>query len=89
LSNGIYADDCLVIGKEECIQWLTVELKRIGFNLKVENNLKDHLSFHVIEDKELNQIMTLQPLLINNFRDKFGDEVLEMRPYRTPGTPRF
>jgi hypothetical protein len=28
----IYVDDCLVIGKEERIQWLIVELKRNGFN---------------------------------------------------------
>jgi hypothetical protein len=33
--------------------------------------------------------MILQPHLINNLRDKFGDEVLEKGTYKTPGTPRF
>jgi hypothetical protein len=64
-------------------------LKRNGFTLKVENYLKDYLSYHIIKDKELNQIMVLQPLLIRNLKDKFGDEVLQKRSYRTPGTPRF
>jgi hypothetical protein len=84
-----YADSCLVIGKEERIEWLIVELKRSGFNLKVENSLKDYLSCHIIEDKELNQIMNLKPHSINNLRDKFGDEVLQKRSNRTPGTPKF
>jgi hypothetical protein len=41
---GIYVDDCLVIGKREEIDELIVELKKSGFNLKVENNLTDYLS---------------------------------------------
>jgi hypothetical protein len=80
---GIYIDDCLVVGKEERIQWLIVDLKNTGFNLKVENNRNDYLSCHIIEDKESNQIMILQPNLINDLRDKFGNEVLEKRTYRT------
>jgi hypothetical protein len=68
---------------------LIVEVKRSGFNLKIENNLKDDLSFHIIEDKELNQIIILQHNLIKHSRDKFGNEVLEKRSYRTPRTPRF
>jgi hypothetical protein len=57
--------------------------------LKVENNLKDYLSFHMIKDKELSQIMILHPHLINNMQDKLVNEVLENRTYRTPATPRF
>jgi Reverse transcriptase (RNA-dependent DNA polymerase) len=51
---GIYVDDCLVIGKETQISQLIVELKEIGFNLRIENNLKDYLSCGVIEDKKTN-----------------------------------
>jgi Reverse transcriptase (RNA-dependent DNA polymerase) len=48
----IYVDDCLVIGKEPQINQLIVELKENGFNLKIENNLKDYLGCCVIEDKD-------------------------------------
>jgi len=43
----------------------------------------------VIKTKNLNQITILQPHLINNLMDKFGDEVLGKRICRTPGTPRL
>jgi hypothetical protein len=39
---GIYAYDCLLIGKKEGIVELIAELKKIGFNLKVEKNLTDY-----------------------------------------------
>jgi hypothetical protein len=42
-------------------QWLIVEFKRNAFNLKVENNRKEYLSCHIIEYKESNEIMILQP----------------------------
>jgi hypothetical protein len=58
---GIYVDDCLIIGKEERIQSLILELKRSDFNLNVENNLKDHLTCHITQDKELKHIMIFQP----------------------------
>jgi hypothetical protein len=33
-----------------------VELRRNGINLPVEDDVKDYLSFHVIEDKEIVEI---------------------------------
>ena len=86
---GIYVDDCLVIGTEDCIAKLIIDLKKNGFNLKVENSLKDYLSCRIIETKNLNQITILQPHLINNLLDKFGNEVLGKRICRTSGTPRL
>jgi hypothetical protein len=86
---GVYVDECLVNGNKERIQWFIVELKRSGFNFKAENNLKDYMNYHIIEDKEWNQIMILQHHFVNNLRHKFGNEVLQRRSYRTPGTPRF
>jgi vesicle coat complex subunit len=47
----IYVDACLVIGTEERIAKLIDDLKNNGFNLKVENSLKDYLSCYVIETK--------------------------------------
>jgi len=41
---GIYVDDCLVVGKEEHIQGVIDHLKSSGFNLKIENSLRDYLS---------------------------------------------
>jgi Reverse transcriptase (RNA-dependent DNA polymerase) len=64
---GIYVDDCLVIGTDERIAKLIDDLMIDGFNLKVENSLKDYLSCCVIETKNLNQITILQPHLINKF----------------------
>ena len=84
---GVYVDDCLVIGKETQIRQLIAELKENGFNLKIENNLKDYLSCRVIEDEK--RILILQPHLINNLQAKFGNEVEKKRVYKTPGTPRF
>jgi hypothetical protein len=45
----IYVDDCLVIGKCDGIEELIFDLKTGGFNLKVENNLRDYLSCQLIE----------------------------------------
>jgi hypothetical protein len=43
-------DNCLVNGKRDKIDELTVALKTSGFNLKVENNLTDYLSCLLIEN---------------------------------------
>jgi hypothetical protein len=43
----------------------------------------------VIKTKNLSQITILQPHLINNLLDKFGNDVLGKRICRTPGTPRL
>jgi hypothetical protein len=85
---GIYGDDCFVLGKEQNINKLIIDLELKGFLLKVERNLKDYLSCWVIEDINLREILILQPHLINKLIDKFGDEVSDQRIYGTPGTPK-
>jgi hypothetical protein len=62
-------------------------LKTSGFNLKVENNLTDYLSYQLIESAELKERLILQPHLINNLKANFGDEVKSKRVYKNPGTP--
>jgi hypothetical protein len=86
---GVYVDDILVIEKCSRIDELIVELKKSGFNLKVEKNLKDYLSFQLFENTESKEILILQPHLTNNLELKFGDEVKDKRIYKTPGIPIF
>ena len=79
----------MVIGSDKQIEKLIDDLKDNGFNLKIEHDLNDYLSCRIIEDINLNQILILQPHLINNLESKFGKEVEGKRVYKTPGTPRF
>jgi hypothetical protein len=77
-------------GKKELIQDAIPDLKTSGFNLKIENSLKDYLSYCVvIENSVLKLILMLQPHPINNFQAKFGRQVCNKRDYKSPGTPRF
>jgi hypothetical protein len=86
---GTYVDDCLVIGKENQISVLITNLKNGGFNLKITQKLTDYFSCRVLENQAQNEILRLQPHLINNLRDKFEDEVFGKGTYKTPGTPRL
>jgi hypothetical protein len=60
-----------------------------GFSLKVTKHLTDYLSCRVLENESRNEILILQPHLINNLKDKFEEVVAQKRDYKTPGTPRF
>jgi hypothetical protein len=68
---------------------LIINLKNGGFNLKITQNLTDQVCCHALEKQAQNDILILQPHLINNLRDKFEDEVFGKGTYKTPGTPRF
>ena len=72
-------DDCLVVGKELQVEKLIVALKENGFNLKIENNLRDYLSCHVVEDVKLNRILILQSHLINNLQANFREKVAKKK----------
>jgi hypothetical protein len=54
---GIYVDNCLEIGKCEGFDELIAELKTSGFTLKVENDLTVYLSFQLIENSNLKEIL--------------------------------
>jgi hypothetical protein len=62
---GIYVDDCLVIGAEERIAKLIFDLKKHGFNLKVENSL-----FELSRDR--NQEFDSNHDLIATFNQQFS-----------------
>jgi hypothetical protein len=57
---GIYVDECLLIGKRDKIDELIFKLKTSRFNLKFEDNLKDYLSFQLIENAESKEILIFQ-----------------------------
>jgi hypothetical protein len=63
---GICVNNCLVIRNDKQIEKLIVDLRKNGYKLKVGHDLNDYLSCHIIEDFRLNQILTLQPRVINN-----------------------
>jgi hypothetical protein len=52
----IYVDDCLIIGTEEAIEEVINELKGHNFGLKVEDNLTDHLSCKIIQERDNGKI---------------------------------
>jgi hypothetical protein len=47
----------------------------------------DVLSCRVLENESRNEILILQPHLMNNLKDKFEEEVAQKKDYKTPGTP--
>jgi len=71
----------LVIGKGRQIEKLIVDLKDSGFNLKIEHDLNDYLSCHIIEDVNLKQILSIQHKLIHELETKSGNEVEANREY--------
>jgi hypothetical protein len=60
---GIYVDDCLVISKDYSVDELIDELEK-NFSLKEERNFVDNLSCNIIEMKEENKFIIVQPHLI-------------------------
>jgi hypothetical protein len=45
---AIYVDDRLIIGKESSISNLIEELKKRKFNLKIEKDVVEYLSCHIV-----------------------------------------
>ena len=86
---AIYVDDCLMVGREPDIDDVIEKLKNYDFGLKVEHNLTDYLSCRIFVNYENNVTFVMQPHLIKNLEDKFGEEVNNLSNYGTPGTPRF
>jgi hypothetical protein len=86
---GIYAGDCLIIGKDESIDCLIDELKKHEFNLKVERNMNEYLSCYIEESKDERKLTMIQLHLLTCLIKNFGQEIAGKRKFLTPGTPRF
>jgi hypothetical protein len=78
-----------VIGKQNQIDKLIVELVDRGFNLKVSSSLMDYLCCCVIKTETRNEIKIAQSHLIDNLSNKFEEEVIQLKVYKSPGTPLF
>jgi hypothetical protein len=85
----IYVDDCLIIGDDLNINEVIEELKGYNFALKVEDHLTDYLSCQIITNFDNKALFIMQPHLLENLKVKFGDEIVNLNKYGTPGTPRF
>jgi hypothetical protein len=80
-------DDCLCIGGEEDLKTLVKEIKATGYKIKVEENVEDYLSCHIVTNKARTKLWLGQPHIIKNIIDKFGKQLSKMQSYTTPGTP--
>jgi Reverse transcriptase (RNA-dependent DNA polymerase) len=85
---AIYVIDCLTIETDTAIDEAIESMKNYGFGLKVENDLTDYLS-KISQDIDQGKAWIMQPHLIRHLRERFGEEVQDMKHYSTPGTPRF
>jgi hypothetical protein len=86
---GIYVNDCLIIGKEESIEYLVDELKKHEFNLNLERNVNEYLSCCIEESKGEGKLTMIQLHLLAFLIQNFGEEIEGKRKLLTPGTPRF
>jgi hypothetical protein len=61
------------------------DLKRHDFGLKIEEDLKEYLSYRIkVDNKDLISWI-LQQHLIKNLKDKFGEDEITMQSQRIPG----
>jgi hypothetical protein len=86
---GIYADDCLIIGKEESVASLIHELNNHEFNLKIERSVNEYLSCRIEGSKDEGKLTMIQSHLLTCFIQNFADEIKGKRKFLTPGMPRF
>jgi hypothetical protein len=87
--NGIYVDDCLIIGKEVNIESLIDESNKHQFNLKVERNVNEYLSCCIEESKDEGKLTMIQPHLLTCLTKNFFEEIKGKRKFLTPVIPRF
>jgi hypothetical protein len=85
----IYLDNCLTIGSDEGKKKVIEYLKKLDFDLNIEENLEDYLSCHIEIHKENRIAWIQQSYLSNNLKTKFGEEEMAMLCHETPGVPQF
>ena len=84
---GLFVDDNLLIGHPEAIEDAIQGMRKHGFTLKIQNDLRDYLSCEVRFNSNKTMAWLGQPHLIKNLRKRFGHLVKNLRSYKTPGTP--
>jgi hypothetical protein len=78
-----------VIGYENGINDVISGLKTYKFELKIDDDLKDYLSYRILTDYERKKTYVMQSHLIKSLKEKFEKEVNNLSDYGTPGTPKF
>ena len=86
---ALYVDDNLLIGHPKAIEDAIEQMKKHGFILKIEDDLNDNLSCEIQFSKDRTKAWLGQPHLISNLESKFGNDMKNLRKYKTPGTPNL
>jgi hypothetical protein len=84
---GIYIDDRLITGNENGMHHIIDGLKSYKFGLKIADDLKEYLSCRILTDYGRKTKYVMENQLINNFKEKFENEVKNLSDYGTPGAP--
>ena len=84
---ALYVDDCYCCGDMEEIQSVIDDMKKNGFELKIEKDMTDYLSCKIEYSKDKDKAWIGQPHLMKKLIDKFGSKVAGMSIYKTPGSP--
>ena len=83
----IYVDDCLVIGSPTDLDFIIGEIKKT-FSLKEQIDFKDFLGCEIKFNNKKTKAWLGQPHLLKRIEEKFGEEAMNIRIPKTPGTPR-
>ena len=84
---AIWVDNSLFVRDKEAILEMVSDLKKEGFNLKLEGTLEAYLSYEITFNKDKSIAWIYQPHLITKIDKKFGPMVKKMQRYNTPGAP--
>ena len=84
---GTYVDDNLMICKEGEEKIFVEEVNKLGFSVKVEENLMDYLSCKVERDDKNRILWISQPHLLERLEKSCGEQVKNMKKFTTPGAP--
>ena len=69
---ALYVDDNLLVGNPEAIDAVIAPLKAEGLVLKIEDDLRDYLSFEIVFSPDRSKAWLGQSHLISNLESKFG-----------------
>jgi Reverse transcriptase (RNA-dependent DNA polymerase) len=84
---AIHVDDCYIVGQLEDIELVIEEIKKNNLKVKVEYNTKDYLSCEILINKDKKVAWIGQPHLLKRLESTFGNLVMGLQHYKTPGTP--
>jgi hypothetical protein len=84
---AMWVDDCLLVGKPKAIDMTINDIQSLKYTLKVEGSLRDYLSCEITLDKSTKTGWIHQPHLVSKLESSFGEQVMKLQSYATPGTP--